>query len=91
LVNWDALHGQPALAAIRHTGGTVLALTDAQLLSAGGLGWALHGASPSGGAGVAGYALGGHELTNLAGVHVAVLTDRAIARPERTAMEGGRA
>ena len=40
--------GQPALAVTRRTGGTVLVLADARLLSAGGLGWALDGVSPSG-------------------------------------------
>ena len=40
--------GQPALAVTRRTGGTVLALADVQLLSAGGLGWVLDGASPFG-------------------------------------------
>ena len=73
---------------IRRTGGTMLALTDAQLLSVGDLGWALAGASLSGAAGVAGYALGDHEFASLAGVHVAVLTDRVIDSQQGTAMEG---
>lgn len=88
LVNWNALHGQTALDTIRQSGGTVLALTDAQLRSPSGLRWPLHGASLSATAGVAGYALGGHECASLAGMHVAVLTDRAIARRHGTAEDG---
>lgn len=88
LVNWEALHGQPAMDAIRASRGTVLALSDAELRSAQHLGWPVHGASPSATAGVAGYALSGHDFADLPGVHVAVLTDRTIARRDGKAGEG---
>lgn len=88
LANWCALHGQSARDAIRASRGAVLALTDAQLRGACNLGWLLDGASPSAGAGIAGYALSGHEFATMAGVHVAVLTDRTIARGHGTTESG---
>jgi hypothetical protein len=85
LVSWAALHGQPAIDAIRASGGGVMELTDSQPRRSHTLGWDLDGASPSGAAGVAGYARGDHELADIAGVHVAVLTDRATTREHDTA------
>lgn len=85
LVNWDALHGQAALDAIRASAGGVMELTDTDLRRSADLGWELGGASPSGAAGVAGYARGDHGLAGITGVHVAVLTDRAAIGQHDTA------
>jgi threonine synthase len=74
LVNWHALHGPAALAAVAESGGAVHAATDSHLLDAQAL-LARHGvtASPSGSAGLAGLLARRDSLT---GTQVVVLSGR---------------
>jgi threonine synthase len=75
LVNWDALHGQPALDLLHATAGGAVAVTDAQLESARRtLRRAGFTTSPAGAAGVAGLLLASAGTGLAGGSHVAVLT-----------------
>jgi threonine synthase len=75
LVNWDALHGQPALDLLHATAGGAVAVTDAQLESAHRtLRRAGFTTSPAGAAGVAGLLLASAGTGLTGGSHVAVLT-----------------
>ncbi|MEV6559580.1 pyridoxal-phosphate dependent enzyme [Nocardia sp. NPDC051756] len=76
LVNWHALQGPEAMAAVAETGGAVFGADDAELLAARDL-LAEHGAQPTPSGAVALAGLLGHARnTTLTGTHVVLLSGR---------------